>query len=290
MLAALLLALDGCKPQNDVWASCGLDADGALKDVGHLSAKLSLAWEMKVKAIYLKGPENPDIRDWYASHPEARGMWRQLKCESPMTALKESRQLLKPFLAELGIEPDESDQLEVRCHHWNRLTDADTKRDFYCRKIVRDVAERARGKMNFDGAEAIQWLVAFLSKTPELAILSSLIIRPRQCLFLVNGETEKWKPWVTERMECLAGATKIHWRTVDVISLPDPAFVSQICRIVGGSQDSHHVMFDLTPGTKPMSISLADACHKSGGWNFYLQHQLIEGDPDPQTIDPRMWR
>jgi hypothetical protein len=78
----------------------------------------------------------------------------------------------------LGLEPDETESLVARRNRYLRL-EGDEHREFYCRKLLHDVASSCRDHVGAERSASLDWLVTIVSGSPELALLACAVLTPR---------------------------------------------------------------------------------------------------------------
>lgn len=294
LAAGLLLAVEGGRPDCRVWASA-VWADGSLGPVDHVGAKLDYARELGARAVFLPSLEDPAVHTWLTASrqsPDVRVFSLSREGSSAATV----RAWLKDYSRELGMEPDRNDPMPVRCQHYFRLTSKQEKREYYCRAFLDDLAANGRGRWNPSSpSPTIKCLVTIVSRNPELVLLAAKLLEADQCLPLFfdgDKEIKGHVEWLTEKFKQLCPGIHLHPpKPIDAAkeSLMTGALASAVWSHIDTTTSPSEVCFDLTPGTKLMTVAMALAA-KPQSWLLYLSHRFVEQDVDPATIAPLLWQ
>jgi hypothetical protein len=292
LAGGLLLRVEGLLPQDSVWATGAWDRGPA--DVGGLPAKLDLAAQWGARHFFVPAWRVKDARD----HLAQRGL---AECELQVGALSapatpDVRQTLNGYLARLGDRPaipvrgspDEGAAFAL-CVKYHALQAREEGRQFYRSHLLPAVSRRCR-RLIAERYPACRptCLVTVVSDSPELIPLAARALGVRRVLLLYTADKEKLmreaRDWLGQPPQDGEGAVAVEAAEFERREEAVACFTR--------GADPADVVFDLTPGTKLMTLQLEKQAraHYRPSWMYYLEHQTPNNRPVPGTENPRCWR
>ncbi len=293
--AGLILARKNLRPRSEVWASGVWKADG-LAEADELPAKLELARDWGVSRFFVPVWQMSQARQNLATHGivgiEVDGL--------EATAARKPSEALRTYLSHLSGEPappDPADQSGKQfnvCKEYHKLFTRQAGRAFYRSHLLPTIVQRCRQHLRLDWQPT--HLVTVASDSSELILLAGRMLQPQKMLVL---HTPEYKQETTQTASELALAEE----TGAIVLIPGQfpyegdmerdgrAMLGHIQPFLAGvAQD--RVVFDLTPGTKLMLLTLERLArrHFPGSWLLYLKHRTPDGRPEPGTEFPLLWR
>lgn len=276
LAAGLLLAARRLTPEPAVWATGAWDQRGGVAAIEGLDAKLAAAAALGARVIFVPAANAPEARTWCSSHAP------HLKLHFLPADATEPQRALEPYLSIMGHPPplprDESDEDMHRCvTYYQLLPNRDERRtDFYFSHLMSTLVTRHRQDVH------VRWpgcrpehLVTVVSESPEMVTLNAQVTGARRCLLLCSKPgTRTMMPFLhrimehlkAQGVECVPG-----WFDLGTHQSLLHQFDTLTARFLPVGVDPKAVVYDLTPGKKPMTLALAQLA-RPGQWLLYLDH------------------
>ncbi|MHB1556524.1 MAG: hypothetical protein ACYC61_03470 [Isosphaeraceae bacterium] len=263
--AGLLLATDGIAPDTSVWATGGWDEKQGISEVGGLEDKLRMAAECRARTVFVPSAQLGAATEWKARLGEPVEI-----LGFPGAGGKPSpREALRDYLARLGVRPDPGQAFEVRSRYYGLQTDSEIRRQFYVENLLPELADYYRSLLPRDCRPS--HLVTIASDSPELMVLLARAIQAEHCLILYTEDKGKRLNFARNAIERDLLRCKVQARQFtngdgmrDEINTHVECFLSKV--------HPSRVLFDLTPGTKEMSILMSFEIAPPGSYLFYARH------------------
>jgi hypothetical protein len=279
----LVLLAEGGEPDRGVWATGAPTAEGGVGPVGDLARKLALAGACGARRVFVPETQVEEARA-AAGGPGV----------APLRAGADVRRGLAAYLAELDAPPPRDETAagrERRADYYLRLAGRDAGRAdaYYRADLLASIVARCRAQAADLACPAAPRLVTVASDSPELVLLAVEALRPRRCLVLHTAD-EGGRTRRDAVLQLLAGN--------GVGCVPEPApfddgdalpaeLSAATAAFVGAAAD---VVFDLTPGSKLMSLALALRVARPGDWLLYLRHRRVGRYVRPFSERLQVWR
>lgn len=198
------------------------------------------------------------------------------------------------WLAAHDVPPEPDAPIEVRskyCVRWRRWNESKAD-DYYNSHLLDDIIARCRDKIPGEFADVQpRLLVSVVSNSPELIDIGVGIWRPDCCILLyttspdMSGALEKARASIRKRRP------GIH---VEALEIRDGDDVAQLARqvrakVADPASGSGDVVYDVTPGTKLMSLALFRAA-RDDDLICYLSSRMVERRAVPGTEQPQVWK
>ncbi|MER3417395.1 MAG: hypothetical protein C4297_14470 [Gemmataceae bacterium] len=282
LAAGLLLAMNDEQPDPKVWAT------GAWKrgiaPVDHLDAKIRLAERYGVKYFFVPSEQMDHVA---ARHTvQVRGL---------QMGVADVRQALEWYLVELGLPPPVptpgDEQAFARCvaYYLRRPRPDPHTTQFYRSHLVPCIVERLRAQVQHDYAGwSPTHLVTIVSDNPEVSSITAQALAVEQCLLLYDRKMPQGKERLAYLRQSL-DAAGVRWHVAEFVNDEQmqahiqPAVTRFVQDVV-----PNRVAFDMTPGTKFMTLSLAELA-PPGTWKVYIWHELTSGRPYPGSERLHRW-
>jgi hypothetical protein len=308
LAAGLILAADEIRPDPEVWATGEWVKGTGMVEVGGLELKLDLADALGARTFFVPHGQKELAEGWRASRNATLAV-QSFDHNKPSNI----RPAIREYLARSSARPGAGSSFEVRQRYYQIQTDTNRRRRYYVEDLLPDLADYHRDQLPNDCRPT--HLVTIASHSPELVVLLAKTLRPGRCLILFTDENRHFmeeavgdiqrlvptcesRPALFTRDNQMADSMKQH--------------VGPDCEVISGeirrddrmsedmknnvalfmdAIDSSKVLFDLTPGTKDMSLELAMSIAPPGSYLFYLRHDFDpEGKPLPGKKPPLMHR
>ena len=274
LAAGLLLRTYGGFPDNSVWATGVLAPGGgvgAVDDDG-LAEKAALARDWNATKLFV-----PPGQARAAARPglEVVEFSRET---SPWGALRE-------YLVQLRLPPGKDDHtpegLQMRKLHHLYLLQAgrgDLARSFYRENLFPSIIRRCRHWLDEqEWANRPRFLVSIASDNPELVALTAAVLQPEKCLVFWTKDKER-------HLEAAMELLEQHAKSVQPIpvefenNLEMGAFFTKAVEREFLGAKSDDLAFDLTPGSKLMSLTLSYTVAPAHSWLVYLRHEFYSSE------------
>lgn len=293
LAAGLICAVEGSRPDPRVWATGTWGAGRDSNDVGGLPAKLELARQWQVREMFVPKPMMEKAKARCAQHGN------DLEIGALDLSAETIDEKLAGYLASLDVQPplgEEGIAEEARnwyLRQWNRRRDRALAfyREQLLPRISRQCRERIRQKCGGQSGKspslALTHLVTIASDNPELIPLAAAALEVRHCLILYTADKQDKMEAAKMELERLGRCAKeMPFEANGDLSRQFGEAVS--CFTAGTTPE--HVAFDLTPGTKLMSLTLAYQVAQQGSWLHYLRHERRGTAVCPGTERPMLWQ
>lgn len=267
--AGLLLAADGIAPDSGVWATGGWDEKQGISEVGGLEDKLRMAAECRARTVFVPSTQLDAASEWKARMGEPIEI-----LGFPVAGGKPSpREAFRDYLARLGARPDTAEAFEIRSRYYGLQSNSEIRRQFYVENLLPELADYYRSLLPRDCRPS--HLVTIASDSPELAALLARTIQAEHCLILYTEDKVKPLEFARNAIQRVVPQCEIKAQQFtnddgmrDEFNTYVECFVSDV--------HPRRVLFDLTPGTKEMSILMSFEIAPPGSYLFYARH------PTPQ--------
>jgi hypothetical protein len=259
-----------------------------VRGVAGLPAKLALAadWGAEVFAVAEEQESNPALAE------QARELGVELlplpgRNAHPLRALRPlaRRLAVQPGELEyLGRVGDEAEQKRQRDAFYrdgtayyhllrNDLADPERAAAFYRATLLPAIAAERRRQVG--AADLVRpWrLLTILSGSPELVELAASIFQPRRCLVLYTDQTRPFSAEACRRVAEVARACVVE-DPEEVGRDLRPGTVSRCVHAFADDGPGDELLLDLTPGTKLMTLALAQDAARAGCRRFYLMSEM----------------
>lgn len=129
--------------------------------------------------------------------------------------------------------------------------------------------------------------VTVVSGSPDLAVLGPLVVGAGRCLLLYTSEDKRME----ELAVTVQGRLKEHdvrceqrpFALADLGSGMAKGMAAHIAPFLSTARSSADVVFDITPGKKPMTV-VVDHLAPAGSWLVYMEHEFArDRKPTPGT-------
>jgi hypothetical protein len=286
------------KPNVGVWATGDFHWPHGILPVERLEAKLRLAHEWGATDFFIPGtPELMNQAQQVANHlPAPVPNLRPIKTGTPDPA-----RALREYLDALEVPPDpprdEYDEVGFcKCADYylrRRPRDQDSTTSFYWSHLLSTITKRLQKQLGQEWAGwAPQHLVTIVSGSPELVPLTAQAVGVSRCLLLYTPSTDRRKDQ-TQRMKMVRSFLEARGIQCFVRDFSDDDGMRETFRAAIEDFVSRspldQVVFDLTPGTKLMTLTLARTA-PSGSWLLYIRNDSLTGRPEPGSERLMMWR
>jgi hypothetical protein len=291
LAGGLLLAADGLLPDPHTWASGAWDPYTGVAAVEGLAAKLQLAREHRARSFFLPLGQRSEAQGWTdaaAGAPLELGWLYPSERPSP-------RQVLRAYLAGLGLPPGREEPFEDRCrYHALQPRDHPATERYYAEALLPDVAAGLRRQVESDWPG---WrpacLVTVLSASRALVRLAAEALAVREVV-LLHTEDDPSEHILAARDEVCAdlqargtSCRPVAFREEGLAAMIQ-ALRAQLTAALG-AVSPEEVVFDMTPGKKNMTLALSRAAPQ-GSWLIYCRHeQLPDGRPRPGSERIERW-
>ena len=272
LAGGLMAACAGGLPDTAVWAS-GVWKNGAgIDGVAELEAKLELAKRHDAQQFFLPESQIREVSD-HASR-------LNIELGALTQGERKAHDALREYAKTFRMEPDEGAPLDDQWAWYDALDEKPA--DEFLRKrllpsIVKDVRDCYQQE---EGAElpVIRRFVT-ISNNITLGLISVGILKPEQCL-LLHSKNDVQKRIADETRREIRKRVP----SVEVVkTLPfdndlnlAPEVASAVAEFTRGIP-AEQVGFDITPGTKLMTLSLAHDLAADNNLLFYVKHDRPRG-------------
>ena len=288
LAAGLMLAIEGGVPDRTVWASAVWHEGGGLHGVAAetLSEKLNLAAEFGAREFFVSESTARTIRDQGREWP--------FQIRALPEGVAAPRQALLDYFNSLDVPPRETDPFERRKQYFLRSRETSHALAYYDRCLLRTVSENVHRKIviRFPNWSATHF-VTIVSGRPQLVRVGVEAISPQQCLLLYTPEEnhiQQELPKVSRMLQDRGvNVTPFEFsNTADMHS----SFEQAITAFARGVAPER-LVFDLTPGSKLMTLTLA-AVAPVGSYLYCLWHRTEKENrtnlPIPGEEIPILWQ
>jgi hypothetical protein len=287
LAAGLQVASLGGRSDPRVWASGSWDWQDGIRPVSHLDRKLEIAGEYNVRQFFVPDSQVDEARMLVAG--------RGIEIGPLYSGRRDPCEALAEYLWALEVPPrlTEDPASLDRCRDFYlriRASKPEAADQFYREQLLSRLASDLRQKVSEKWPGwCPRHLVTVVSGSPNLTRLTATALKVDSCL-LLHTLDEKHTGLARE----LAAGLALHGRECRTISFMG----------AGESEDGFHkrlrlalrdippdqIVFDITPGTKPMSITLARGALPRS-WLFYISHRLSKDSrPIPGSESPERWQ
>ena len=267
LAAGLILAADRIAPVPEVWATGEWDPERGMVDIGGLEEKLDLVAECRARTVFIPAGQSDRARLWNAR----RGEPLEIGLFTNGGEKRELRATLREYLAQLGARPQPAEDFEIRVRYYLRQTDPELRRRYYIEALLPELAEYYRSQFPQDCRPT--HLVTIASDSPELVVLLAQTLQAERCLILFTTDKEGPMRVALEAVERSLPDCVVHAEQIDAGEKLPEEMKRRVERFMG-TVDPSQVLFDLTPGTKEMSIIMAVRIAPPGSLLFYLRHEM----------------
>jgi hypothetical protein len=259
LLGGLILANNDGRPDPKTWAT-GAFQGGAICRVDGVEAKVRLAAEWGASALYLPSDGIAEV----ASRHGLRLGKLDSSATNPIQAMAE-------YLQDLQVPPGRQEARESRAAYYLRIQNRQRAEEYFRSACLDDISADCHGQLlkllpDRDYAS----LVTILDGSSSVALLAVRSVQPKRCLALYTVESDAQRTSFSEQWRSLGHRTDPHFGLIDQNNLPETIrrHVHDFRRNSKGK-----LVFDLTPGTKLMSLTLAAAADRPGDTLIYIGHQ-----------------
>jgi hypothetical protein len=288
LAGGLVLAAERLRPHRTVWAS-GAWENNELADVEGLEAKIETAAAFGASHFFVPSWRVAKARELAA---------RRLQVGALTASEKDPRFVLADYLAQLGAEPppprsaQDEEQLAI-CRAYDERQPRGRARteDFYWRALLPTIIDRCRQRVRQRwGDWSPEFLVTIASNNPALVPLSARVLGARNVLVLYTPQDKQIAAGV-RRIESyfVNKEAKCQPFTHGPREQLLPHFRNLVWSFLPAGVHPEQVVFDVTPGKKVMSVTLADIAPR-GSWLVYLEHTALYDRARPGTEDFDRWR
>lgn len=293
LVGGLIGAVDGGRPDPQVWATGGWGSGRDPTAVGGLQAKLQLARQWNVRELFVPKPIAPEAQAWCAQHRSA------LKIGSLDLGAASIDDALKDYLASLDIQPPlDAEAISEELRDWY-LRQWERRRAralaFYREQLLPRISRHCRGRIQQECRRRpgktpsleLTHLVTIASDNPELIPLVADALQVQHCLILYTADKQTLMEAAKTALDQLGySSEETQFEADGDLSRQFGQAVS--CFAAGTSRE--RVVFDLTPGTKLMSLTLAYQVAQESSWLHYLRHDRRGTAVCPGTERPMLWQ
>jgi hypothetical protein len=288
LASGLILAAHKRTPDTRIWSTGEWDEQEGFRavDAEGLKSKLELAIEFGVRTFFVP----PDQLDMARDHlAKKAGCGLAIEAFEPTSQQPNFAEATRKYLGMAGVPPGRDEPFVVRCNHYMDQVDVDRGREYYITHLMPELACYFRQYFPRDA----RWthLVTVASGSPELVPLIAAAVRPEQCLILYTEDFKNQEQIAESDIDNASLQCGIRRAPFSVRSM-DVDFPREISRFVQGI-NPENVLFDLTPGNKEMSLSLAFDVAPSGSYVIYARHEYDGKRPRPALLPPlirKAWR
>jgi hypothetical protein len=292
--AGLILARKDLAPRTAVWASGVWGPDG-LQEVDGLEAKLRLARDWSARWFF--------VPVWQVS--SARRTLQEIGFTEMEVSGLEATNTRKPvdslraYLARLGGEPQAPDpadetgkQFEICKGYYQLLPYREpSARFFYRTHLLPTIAHRCRKEVSRN--QQLTHLITIASDSNELILLAVRMLRAKRVLILYTPEYSKETQQTLEELKAAEEEAQSA-PVAEVFTYGDDMEQTMLHHIRPflDRVPLEQVVFDLTPGTKLMTLTLEHLGRREfpSSWLLYLKHRTPNGRPEPGAEFPLLWR
>ncbi len=283
LAAGLILAIQGGTPDRHVWASAADNRTGGLDGVGALQAKLAAAKRFGVQQLFLSVSDKPNLECVVSA---------DLGSESGLTIrfledrkARSVEDLLVDYLVALNWEPPLTQGITPEYAEWYRRhcnwsADERSNEIVYRNKLLELVACRCR-TLALPHADNIEVLVA-VADNPSLVALLLLYLQPQRCI-LLHTRDRLARARETEDLV----RNKGYQGVIEILPITTQDWSELQTKLA--TLKSERLVFDLTGGTKLMSLALAIDVATPGSRLHYLDHQIDGKQRILGSETPRFW-
>ncbi len=280
LACGLILAADGRRPDTQVWSTGEWNGSKGFVDIDQqgLEDKLDLAVEFGVRTFFVP-PGQVKIAEAHLATKDGHQL-RVHGFDTP--ADNKFMQATRRYMSQAGVPPGRDEPFEARRQHYLDQVETVAKREYYISHLLPELAAFFRSQF----PPGLRWthLVTVASDSPELVPLMVTAAQPQHCLLLFtdNYEGQKQAAEVAIRktgVDCSVLTTRFSLATID------EDFRREIAHFTEGVP-AEHVLIDLTPGNKVMSLSLAFSAAPRAAYLIYVRHEYEGKLVKPALIPP----
>jgi hypothetical protein len=291
LLGGLVLARQDRLPRTDVWASAAWHPRVGIGPVKGLAAKLEVAREWAASQMFVPAENERDALEALAGSDGIKvEVLRPASHPEPV-------KLLRGYLAALGAEPGPDEPLAIRKDHYENILTSRDADDYYRRCLLHDAASHCaeqlrQGEPDWEPTH----LVTVVGQLNAIVALGPLAVGARRCLLLHQVDDKEQIPpeienslaqvcasLATRGLDCVRGPLLIGKREIERQTVAE--HLRSFCRDVPAEK----VVYDLTPGFKPLSLALAELA-PPGSWLIYCRHRQKQNRPEPGTERYDRWQ
>jgi hypothetical protein len=285
LAGGLILAVEGIRPRQDVWATVAGDAlDIRAVELGPEGEKLQTAREFGATTVFVPYQVYEQARKLQGSHLDLAGIKVQ-RLSGSTSGHSSVETLLRPYLSALRREPSGSDDFEARKRYYLYLEDRRKARLWFYERLLRDVVTKVQTTVASVGYPKITDLAILASVGMEIIPVLCGVFRPQRLwvrydpgfLETLVGKDGKEKDLLDEVESALDKLAIGAPPDVKPIPLPHSTYsdLSGAFRqfFQEKAVDSEHSwMIDVTLGTSLMSVCLYEAAF-DGVWVAYVRNE-----------------
>lgn len=283
LASGLLLADADGRPDPAIWATgCG-GSKKHLPTVGELPAKLKLARDWEVRKFFAPRSMRAEAQRWCEDH--------ECTMEIGDLDLAEGRPVaaLRDLLSSLDMPPLDESGVTSRAQEWY-LREYDRNRnraaDYYRRDLLPHIVCSCQAKIRAAIPVLPTHLVTIASDNQEQISLGARTLAVTHCQ-VFHTQEKPIEPWLEDEL-CRLGIKYVPQRFDgggDLVA----QFSTAVKDFTAGIAPQQ-VVFDLTPGTKLMSLTLALRVAGRENWLYYLRHDRRGNLVVPGSESPQLWR
>lgn len=285
LAAGLYLAIHGGAPRGDVFSTGSWQGRGisAVDKVGD-----------KVKAAVDLMPRGSDGErrqlEFFVPHANINETERAahglpvLARELP-PGQRDAAKSLQPLLARLAAPPPATASLDSKTAYANQpfiIADYGNRVRYYKEHLVQPLGEKLRSSV-IDSIGQVDRLVVGVSKSPEIAELLLLAIRPFDCLFLCTSETEDYGKALS--------AAYCRTKSSRILAMTAGTEETACQTIADWLREGETPAVDITAGNKEMTAVLIASARRVGARTLYLRHKTTGTIPlyGTERLDDLTW-
>lgn len=279
LAAGLILAAEGGRPDPHVWATGKWDVQGGIGAVGHLDAKLGLARAAGVTDFFVPTSLVKHAEDWVRLNRAD-----DLRIGELVSGQRNPRDALREYLAKLDAPPAVSDPFASRKAYYLRHLQA---KEYYWNCLLPEIIQMRQEQVR---AQWPTWspshMVTIVSGSPELVLLGVQAVGAHNCLLLHTADNDGLMRQIRKLLEEKAvQCMPAQFEDGDGMMVQMQDHVRRFAQATGESVD---LTFDMTPGNKLMSLSLARLAPR-GSSMLYVRHrfnaELKRAEPGTEKIE-----
>lgn len=273
LFGGLVMAAEGGLPDTGVWASGRWSATEGVQPIGQIEPKLEAAVEWGAKRFFLPDSQREHAEQWLAQRNTGLGVdVLEERHGNDAKYTYTARGALRTYLADFGAPPDPAAPREARKKYYLLQTDAERQRAYYRRCLLEDVADDCRRHLESEGhLPQPTHMVTVLSTSPELVELTVQVFRPSRVLVLYTVQTHKHLDDARSAIEQQLPGCEVLPEPFEVGDAMVPQMRTAVTTFTRGVKPDN-ILYDLLPGTKEMTLTLALELSRPGVWLYYLRH------------------
>lgn len=268
LAGALLGAECGGHSNPEAWASGAWKRFDGVQSVGQVKEKVALASRHGASLFFL--PEDQVTQE---EKTEAARQGIELCKLTQRTS--DVREALREYTKLSHIEPDEKASLDDKWN-WYYSLDEEAADEFLRKQLLTSIVNRTRAQFKKDNEDAplptIGRLITICGDNITLSLISVGILRPDRCLLLHSqdkqGMADNTKKAIRQYVKEIECVESLPFETDHNLALE---VASAVHAFVDGVAPEE-VAFDVTPGTKLMTVALAHDLAADQNLLLYIKH------------------